>query len=37
MADVGLSLDPFDKPRIVFFASVDVELFSANVSPSAVP
>jgi hypothetical protein len=37
MADVGLSLDPFCKPRVVFFASVDVEFFSAIDSPSSVP
>jgi hypothetical protein len=37
MADVGLSLDTFCNPRIVFFAPADVEFFSTNVSPSAVP
>jgi len=37
MADVGLSLDPFCNPRIVFFVSADVEFLSAIVSPSAVP
>jgi hypothetical protein len=37
MADVGLSLDPFGTPRILFFISVVVEFFSTVVSPSAVP
>jgi hypothetical protein len=37
MADVGLSLDPFCNPRILFFISVVVEFFSTVVSPSAVP
>lgn len=37
MAEEGLILDPFRGLGIAFFASVDVELCSAVLSPSVVP